>query len=174
MVTLPTSAAAVSGKALVVSEAVARAAESEAPVSFRPMSDGRWFSSASVLTETGPGQAFEGLAVVLEGEAVELLAWADALDLLVDPPAGGDSSPVPASVSARQIRLWLVTHGISLDTVDATIDSIADQATRDTVRVEWDYAPYVERSHVFLVPLAAALGLDEASVDQAFREAATL
>lgn len=85
-----------------------------------------------------------------------------------------DSSPVPASVSARQIRLWLVTHGISLETVDATINSIADATTRDTVRVEWDYAPYVERSHVFLVPLAAALGLDEAAVDQAFREAATL
>ncbi len=85
-----------------------------------------------------------------------------------------DSSPVPSQVSARQIRLWLVTNGIPLDTVDATIDSIADQATRDTVRVEWDYAPYVERSHVFLAPLAAALGLDEAAVDQAFREAATL
>lgn len=81
---------------------------------------------------------------------------------------------VPASVSARQIRLWLVTHGIPLDTVDATIDSIADPATRDTVRVEWDYAPYLERSHRFLVPLAAALGIDEAGVDQAFREAATL
>jgi len=85
-----------------------------------------------------------------------------------------DSSPVPPQVSARQIRLWLVTHGIPLATVDATIDSIADAMTRDTVRVEWDYAPYVERSHQFLVPLAAALGLDEASVDQAFREASTL
>jgi hypothetical protein len=85
-----------------------------------------------------------------------------------------ERNQVPASVSARQIRLWLVTNGISLATVDATIDSIADQATRDTVRVEWDYAPYVERSHVFLAPLAAALGLDEAGVDQAFREAATL
>lgn len=85
-----------------------------------------------------------------------------------------DASTVPLQVSARQIRLWLVTNGIPLATVDATIDSIADAMTRDTVRVEWDYAPYVERSHQFLVPLAAALGLDEASVDQAFREAATL
>ena len=85
-----------------------------------------------------------------------------------------ERNPTPASVSARQIRLWLITHGISLETVDATIDSIADATDRDTVRVEWDYAPYVERSHVFLVPLAAALGLDEAAVDQAFREAATL
>jgi hypothetical protein len=84
------------------------------------------------------------------------------------------SGPVPASVSARQIRLWLVLSGVSLATVDAAIESIVDPATRDTVRVEWEYAPYVERSHPWLVPMAAALGLDDAAVDQAFREAAGL
>lgn len=85
-----------------------------------------------------------------------------------------DESPVPASVTARQIRLWLVGHGVSLATVEAAIDSIADVSTRDSVRVEWEYAPYVERSHPWLVPLASALGLDEAAVDHAFREASTL
>ncbi len=84
------------------------------------------------------------------------------------------TNPVPQTISARQIRLWMVTNGMPLATVEATIDSIADAITRDTIRVEWDYAPYFERSHPFLVPLAAALGLDEAAVDQAFREAATL
>lgn len=79
---------------------------------------------------------------------------------------------IPASVSARQIRLWLLRHGISLAAVDAAIDAIPDQLQRDSVRVEWDYAPYVERSHPMLVPLAAALGLTEAQVDQAFVEAA--
>lgn len=172
--TLPMSASSVAGKALVVHEALARAAEAEAPVVFRPMADGRWFSSASVLSETGPGQAYAGLVVVLEGEAVELLRMDDAVALMVDPPAGGDESPVPASVTARQIRLWLVGHGVSLATVEAAIDSIADVSTRDSVRVEWEYAPYVERSHPWLVPLASALGLDEAAVDHAFREASTL
>jgi hypothetical protein len=81
---------------------------------------------------------------------------------------------VPASVTARQIRLWLVGHGVSLAAVDAAIDAIPDAAQRDAVRVEWEYAPYVERSHPMLAPLAAALGLTEAAVDQAFREAATL
>ena len=85
-----------------------------------------------------------------------------------------ERNPVPPTISARQIRLWMVTNGIPLVTVEATIDSIADAITRDTIRVEWDYAPYFERSHKFLVPLAAALGLDEAAVDQAFREASTL
>ena len=82
--------------------------------------------------------------------------------------------PVPASVSARQIRLWLVSHGIALATIEAAIDSIVDTLTRETVRVEWEYAPVIERAHPWLVPLASALGLDEAGVDQAFREAATL
>ncbi len=77
-------------------------------------------------------------------------------------------------MTARQIRLWLVSHGVSLATVEAAIDAIADTTTRETVRVEWEYAPYVERSHPWLVPLAAAIGLDEAAVDQAFREAAVL
>jgi hypothetical protein len=85
-----------------------------------------------------------------------------------------ESPAVPASVSARQIRLWLVAHGVSLAAVEAAIDAIPDALQRDSVRVEWEYAPYVERSHPMLVPLAAALGLTEAQVDQAFVEAATL
>ena len=85
-----------------------------------------------------------------------------------------DSTPVPPQVSARQIRLWLVRNGVPLATVEAAIDSITDQPTRDSVRVEWEYAPYVERTHPWLVPLASALGLDEANIDAAFREAAVL
>ena len=80
-------------------------------------------------------------------------------------------SVVPKSVSARQIRLWLVTHGVSMASVDAAIDAIPDQLQRDIVRIEWDYAPYVERTHPMLLPLALALGLTEEQVDQAFREA---
>ena len=80
----------------------------------------------------------------------------------------------PPSISARQIRLWLVGHGISLAAVESAIDAIQDPTQRDMVRVEWEYAPYIERSHPMLIPLAAALGLDDAAVNQAFREAATL
>lgn len=80
----------------------------------------------------------------------------------------------PASVSARQVRLWMVSHGISLSQVEQAIASITDQQQREMVQVEWEYAPYIERSHPMLIPLAAALGLDDAAVNQAFREAATL
>jgi hypothetical protein len=85
-----------------------------------------------------------------------------------------DDSPVPQSISARQIRIWLIHHGYALAAVEAAIDGIPDAMARDSVRVEWEYAPVVERSHPMLVPLAAALGLSPAQVDAAFREAATL
>jgi hypothetical protein len=78
---------------------------------------------------------------------------------------------VPESVSARQIRLWLINNGIQLAQVENAINSIEDPITRETVKVEWEYAPYVERNHPMLVPLAQALGLSESQVDQAFREA---
>jgi hypothetical protein len=81
---------------------------------------------------------------------------------------------VPVSVTARQIRLWLVRHGVSLAAVDAAIDAIPDAQQREDCRVEWDYAPWVERTHPMLVPLAAALGLGESQVDEAFREAASI
>jgi hypothetical protein len=68
----------------------------------------------------------------------------------------------------------MVGHGIALSAVESAIDAIADERQRDMVRVEWEYAPYVERSHPMLVPLAVALGMNEAQVDQAFREAAAL
>ena len=80
----------------------------------------------------------------------------------------------PASISARQIRLWLVAHGYTLAQVEQAIDGIQDQQQRELVRVEWEYAPEVRRDHSWVNPLAAALGLDDAAVNQAFREAAAL
>ena len=98
------------------------------------------------------------------------------MKIIVDPVKAAeiDKARQPQAVSARQIRLWLVARGVSLAAVEAAIDTIPDQTQRDMVRVEWEYAPYVERSHPMLAPLAAALGLDEAAVDQAFLEAAAL
>ncbi len=82
-----------------------------------------------------------------------------------------DAPTVPESVSARQIRLWLINNGFQLIQVEQAIDSIQDLITRETVKIEWEYAPYVERNHPMLIPLAQALGLTENQVDQAFIEA---
>ena len=117
-------------------------------------------------TRTNPEQwANDPEALSASGFVVS--EWTPADDI---PPL----PPVPATVSARQIRLWLLRQGISLAAVDAAIDAIPDQLQRDSVRVEWNYSGYVERTHPMLVPLAAALGLTEQQVDQAFIEAASI
>jgi hypothetical protein len=93
-------------------------------------------------------------------------------------PAGwqyaADDSPVPATISARQARLWLIRHGITLAQVDAVIASIPAAITRESVRVEWEYGTDVNRSSAWLAALGPALGLDAATLDAAFREAAGL
>ena len=80
----------------------------------------------------------------------------------------------PNRISARQIRLWLVKNGIQLNQIYSAIDSIEDALVRETVRIEWEYAPYIERSHPWLMPLAESLGLSPESVDQAFIEASSI
>jgi|694.fasta_scaffold00202_67 hypothetical protein len=81
---------------------------------------------------------------------------------------------IPRSISARQIRMWLVKNGYSLAQVEAQIESIEDPLQRDLIRVEWEYAPYIERNHPWLVPLAQSLGLSEQQIDQAFIEASVI
>lgn len=81
---------------------------------------------------------------------------------------------VPDTVSARQIRLWLLQNGVSLQMVTDAISAIADPVLRDSVSIEWEYAPYIERNHPMLVSLAASLGLSENDIDRAFLEASNI
>ena len=85
-----------------------------------------------------------------------------------------DTSPVPPAISARQARLWLVRHGVSLAAVDAAIASIPDTLARESCRVEWEYGTEVHRDSEWLATLGPVLGLDGAALDAAFREAARL
>ncbi len=81
---------------------------------------------------------------------------------------------VPESISARQIRLWLINNGIQLIQVEQAIDNIEDQLIRETTKIEWEYAPYVERSHPWVEQLGSILGLNPSQIDSAFIEASKL
>lgn len=78
------------------------------------------------------------------------------------------------SISARQVRLWLLNNGITLDMVTDAINNIEDINIQNSVAVEWEYAPYIERNHPMLIPLAQTLGLTENDIDRAFFEASSL
>jgi hypothetical protein len=81
---------------------------------------------------------------------------------------------IPQTISARQIRLWLINHNFPLSQIELAINGIEDPLIRETVRIEWEYAPYIERSHPWLVPLAQSLKLNEEQIDQAFIEASII
>lgn len=81
---------------------------------------------------------------------------------------------IPDTISARQVRIWLVQHGISLAQVESAIDNISDPITRDITRIEWEYAPYIERSHPMLIALGDALGLSPEQINNAFIEASQI
>lgn len=80
---------------------------------------------------------------------------------------------VPESVTPYQFRMVLLRAGVSMAQVDAMIDALP-QPARDEARVAWEYGLEVRRDHPLIGQFAAALGMDEAAVDQAFIDAAAL
>jgi hypothetical protein len=92
---------------------------------------------------------------------------------MITPRLNSDNEPVlpEPRISARQVRLWLIQNGVALQSVYDAINTIEDPSLRDSVAVEWEYAPYIERSHPMLVSLAQTLGLNESDIDRAFVEA---
>jgi len=81
---------------------------------------------------------------------------------------------VPETISARQVRLWLIDNNISLSNVESAIDTISDEKLREKTRVEWEYAPYIERNHPLINSLAQYLGLTSEQIDQGFIQASQL
>lgn len=87
---------------------------------------------------------------------------------LIDDYDDGLPDPVPATVSARQIKLALLAADL-LDDVEAFAAS-QDRA----VQISWEYAVEFERQDPMLTAMAAAFGLTDEQVDDLFRAAAEL
>lgn len=86
-------------------------------------------------------------------------------DFIYDPPP----PPVPAAVSMFQAREVLRRHNL-LDSVDAHVNGAADP----TLSLAWEYAVEVHRNGAFVTSLAETYGLDDAALDDLFREAASI
>jgi hypothetical protein len=89
--------------------------------------------------------------------------YVDITRVWVSPPV-----IVPETISARQVRLWLLQNGILLNQVEDAINTITDPLLRESTRVEWEYAPYIERNHPLIESLAQYLGLTPEQIDQGF------
>lgn len=78
---------------------------------------------------------------------------------------------IPSSITATQMRLWLIKNGISLESIEQTINSLEDESLRKELLVKWEYVPYFERSNVFIDQVGAMLGMTPQQIDQVFIEA---
>jgi hypothetical protein len=82
--------------------------------------------------------------------------------------------PVPESVEARQLRDWLILNGHSIASIDAAIDAIPDQQSRELTSNQWNFSTSYTRRHPMFAAFVAVTQLTDDEIDQAFREAASL
>lgn len=84
------------------------------------------------------------------------------------------STNVNQSLTSRQIRLWLLTKGITGNTVIEAIKLIPDEIAKETALVNWEYSTVFERSNPLIDAVGSILGLTPEEIDSAFNEALTL
>ena len=111
-----------------------------------------------------------GLVAVPDGvSAVAGWLWDGATFSAPVPTA----SPGPPSITARQLRLWLLSQGRALADVDAAIAALPAEQ-REPARVEWEYSTAYERDHPLIESIGDALGFTDEEITAGFVAAATL
>lgn len=78
----------------------------------------------------------------------------------------------PPPISARQIRLWLLSNGL-LNDVKAAISSKPGAAGK-AAEIEFEYTTHFKRQHPLVVEIGTALNFTDETLDQLFLEAALL
>jgi hypothetical protein len=107
---------------------------------------------------------------VLTGVVTEIFLTPEEIAAL-PPPA----PPLVPAITARQLRLALLGLGLTGAQVEAQIAAMpGTPAQREAAMIEWEYATTYQRDHPLVVMLGAALGLTEAQIDDAWKEAATI
>lgn len=77
-------------------------------------------------------------------------------------------------VTPAQIRLALISNGISLSVINNAFNAIEDPVEREKAQALWEYATIVERNNPFVVAIGAMIGKTEEEIDAIFSLAKTL
>lgn len=84
------------------------------------------------------------------------------------------AAQILAPLTRRQVKLALLSIGITSDMVDGKLDEIEDAFGREYALIEWREASQIERSHPLVAELAAAFSLPSEQVDTLWIWAASL
>ncbi|WP_457660263.1 hypothetical protein [Sinorhizobium medicae] len=113
-------------------------------------------------TETAPPEFIPGY----------IFKWAGG-EWVAEAIPSQSSIHMPA-LSARQIRLGLVSNGFALAQVTASIEAMPEGVEKETAQIEWEYATTFERMHPLIAMVGAALGLADDQIDAMWAAAASL
>lgn len=125
--------------------------------------EGRYLGGVSVELDPPSG----GIEVP-EPPADARAIWDVVADAWIEP------GPILPNLSARQLRLMLLSIGISSAMVGAEIAAIADETERAAAEIEWEYASTYERTHPLIDQMAEAFELPAPQVDALWIAAADL
>jgi len=81
------------------------------------------------------------------------------------PPTVEETRAAMPSLTARQLRLGLVSNGISPAQVQATLEAMPGGADKDKALIEWEYATTFNRMHPLIATVGAAIGLTDEQID---------
>lgn len=113
------------------------------------------------------------IATPAEGETPAVYAEPSDATLAAAIVAPEPPPPVPAWVTRRQLKQWLIEHG-HIAAVETALAGIEDATARAVALNWWTESLEFRRDHPLVAQLTAALGMSGEQVDAAFREAAAL
>lgn len=109
----------------------------------------------------GLSQAPKVFYILENGELTEFRQWREA------------QRPPPAAVTPRQLRLALLSQGITGEHIAEVIAGLPE-GQREAARIEWEYALEIRRDHPLVAGFAAALGKSGEEIGALFRAAGRL
>nr|WP_314076319.1 hypothetical protein [uncultured Roseococcus sp.] len=115
-----------------------------------------------------------GVPAPIEHEVVEALARSGGEIEIEEPPAVNQPEPDPfPPLTARQLRLWLLSRGITRAMVGAALQALPAEEI-EAAEIEWEYSQEYRRDHRLIVQIGAAFGMTAADIDAGWPEAAAL
>lgn len=74
---------------------------------------------------------------------------------------------VPASITARQLRLVLLEKGVDINKIDKIINALPEEQ-KTVAQISWEYAHIFERNNPMLLQVAEAIGITEKELNDIF------
>lgn len=122
-------------------------------------------------------QAGTGWTDVAAGTVSAGMVTADGATFADPPPpvlTAEEKRAAMAALTPRQLRLGLLRAGITLASIEAMIDAIADAPTREASRVEWEYGLSYHRMHPMVVAFGSGLGLTADQIDALWTQSSAI